>query len=120
MCTSLLLCLNEIRCEDMKVKKNKRRRKSDVKSQIILRKNDEIESLKDRVSKLQIDCDEKDEIIGSIDSLRIEMQATLEDLKRKGEEYDRLNADLMQMRKVFSREVFGGELRWKIIRWLIR
>lgn len=99
----------------MNAKTNK---KSDVKSRIIKKQSNEIESLKAKISELQISCEEKDELINSIEHLRNDLQATIEDLKKKGEEYDRLNADLMQMRKVLGQTVFKG--RWKIIKWLMK
>ena len=92
----------------------KRNRKSNIKSRIIERQTNEIESLKKRISELEIDCDEKDELISSIDSLRVEM----EDIKSKGEVYDKLVGELTEMKKIMNEEVFKG--RWNIIRFLLK
>lgn len=102
----------------MNAKKQRNKKRDDMKNQVIQRKNDEIESLKKKISELQISCGEKDELINSIEYLRNDLQATIEDIKKKGEKYDELNADLMQMRKVFNQTVFKG--RWRIIKWLMK
>lgn len=98
--------------------KSKDKKRADYQNQVIQRKNDEIESLKIKISELQISCDEKDELVNSIDYLRKDFQSIIEDLKKKGEKYDELNADLMQMRKVLNQTVFKG--RWRIIKWLMK
>lgn len=98
---------------------NKRKdRKINTQSRIIERQMDEIESLKKKVSTLEISCEEKDEIINSIDSLRIEMQEVIDDIKSKGEVYDRLIEELNDMKKVMNEEVFKN--RWKLVRLLIK
>lgn len=96
----------------------KRNRKSDVKSRIIERQTNEIESLKNKISELEIDCQDKDEIINSIDSLRIELDETVQSLKKKGEVYDRIIGELKEMKKIMNKEVFKG--RWNIIRLLLK
>ena len=96
----------------------KRNRKSNIKSRIIERQTREIESLKKIISELEIDCDEKDELINSVDSLRVEMEQCVEDLKSKGEVYDKLVGELTEMKKIMNEEVFKG--RWNIIRFLLK
>ena len=102
----------------MNNRKSKDRNKSDLKNQIIQRKNDEIESLKDRISDLQIENKEKDELINSIESLRNDLKNTIEEIKAKGKEYDTLIEDLRMMKKVMNTTVFHG--KWRIIKWLMR
>lgn len=102
-----------------RIKHNDRNnRKYDLQNKILQRKNDEIESLKNRISSLEIDCDEKDELINSVDSLLAELREIVEELREKRDKYDELNSDLMQMRKVFDQEVFRG--RWRIIKFLMK
>ena len=96
----------------------KRNRKSNIKSRIIERQAHEIESLKKRISELEIDCDEKDELINSVDSLRIEMEQIVEDLKSKGEVYDKLVEELTEMKKIMNEEVFKN--KWWLIRFLLK
>ena len=90
----------------------------DMKNRVIRRQVDEIESLKEKISSLEIDCNKKDEIINSIDSLRIELTDVIADLKKKGEEYDALISDVRKMKKVINEEVFKG--RWNLIKLLIK
>lgn len=96
----------------------KRNRKSDVKSRIIERQTSEIESLKNKISELEIDCQDKDEIINSIDSLRMELDETVQGIKAKGEVYDRLIGELKEMKKIMNEEVFKN--RWSLIRLLLK
>ena len=112
-------CMNKV-CENMNITKDRYKKRIDLKDRIIKRQDDEIESLKNKISSLEIDNKEKDEIIGLIDSLRVEMTEVINELRDKSKEYDKLLADLFQMRKVMCRELFDGELRWKIIRLLMK
>ena len=112
-------CMKKV-CEDMNIAKDRYKKRIEYKDRVINKKDIEIESLKNRVSKLEIDNNEKDAIISSIDSLRVEMDEVVKELRNKSKEYDKLLADLFQMRKVMCRELFDGELRWKIIRLLMK
>ena len=102
----------------MNNRKSKDRNKSDLKNQIIQRKNDEIEYLKDRISNLQIENKEKDELINSIESLRNELLETIDELKSKRDEYDKLVSELREMKNVINEEVFRG--RWSLIKLLMK
>ena len=101
-----------------KSKKNKNKQRFDFKHQIIERQASEIDNLKEVISKLEIGCSEKDEIINSIDDLRNDLIETIDDLKSKKNEYDRLIMELSEMRNVINQTVFKG--RWKIIKLLIK
>ena len=98
-----------------KYSKNK---KSDYKSRIISRQIDEIEHLKQEVSKLEIDCEEKNKLINSIDSLRDDLVGVIDELKNKRQEYDKLIVELYKMKSVMNQTVFKG--RWKLIRLLLQ
>ena len=110
-------CMNKV-CENMNITKDRYKKRIDLKDRIIKRQDDEIESLKNKISSLEIDNKEKDEIIGLIDSLRVEMTEVVNELKDKSKEYDKLLADLFQMRKVMNEELFNG--RWSIIKLLMK
>lgn len=97
---------------------NRKKKKSDLRSQIIVRQVDKIDSLQKQVSLLEIDNVKKDEIINSINALRDDLFEIVNELRGKGEEYDRLVAELIQMRNVMNQEVFKG--RWKLIRLLLK
>lgn len=128
MRTSPLLCVNKVRCKNMNVKTNKDR-KSDIKDRTITRQAKEIESLKTEISNLKIMCEEKDAIIkdkenetveftASIESLRGELKANLNELKQKSKEYDENLAEIKKMKRIFNQELFKG--RWKIVKLLIK
>lgn len=110
------LCLNK--GENMDKCKSKDKRKRDLNNQIIQRKNDEIESLKDKISALEIDNAEKDEMINSIESLREEFEEIIADVDVQRNEYRKLVSELFEMRKVMNQEVFKG--RWRLIRFLMK
>lgn len=99
-------------------KKNKSKNKNDLKSRIIKRQVDEIESLKSRISKLEISCDEKDELINSVETMRQDFADVVDSLREKSDEYDRLVSELKLMRTAFNQEVFNG--KWRIIKFLMR
>lgn len=74
--------------------------------------------MKKAVSDLEIECKEKDEVIGSIDDLRVKFMLAVNDLRLQREKYDELISELKKMKKVMSRECFRG--RWRIVKWIIR
>lgn len=96
----------------------KKHRKQDIKSRIIERQTNEIDSLKKQIYDLEIDCDKKDELINSIDSLRVEFDEAIQNIRSKGEAYDALIEELNEMKKIMNEEVFRG--KWNIIRLLMR
>lgn len=96
----------------------KRRNKSGIKSNIIKRQVVEIKELKKSIDNLNITCEQKDEIIGSIDGLRQDLIDVITDLNDKREQYDALINELIEMKKIINQEVFKG--RWKIIRFLLK
>ena len=102
----------------MNKSKGKDRKKDDLKNQIIQRKNNEIESLKNKISNLQIENLEKDELINSIEILHKELSEVVEDLKSKRDEYDNLVSELREMKKVINEEVFKG--RWSLVKLLMK
>lgn len=97
-------------------KGNKKR--SDLKSQIIVRQIDKIDDLQKIILELKIDCADKDKIINSINALRDDLFDTINTLKQAGQKYDNLIAELMNMRNVMNQTVFKG--RWKLIRLLLK
>jgi chromosome segregation ATPase len=96
----------------------KTNKKSDFKNQIINRQIDEIEHLKQKISKLEIDCKEKDSLINSVDSIRSDLTSVVSKLKEQSQQYDGLIAELYQMKTVMNQTVFKG--RWKLIRLLLK
>lgn len=93
-------------------------RKKDIKSEIIKRQSDEIESLKKSIEDLNITCEQKDELIGSIDGLRNDLIEVLKDLDDKRDKYDTLISELMEMKNIINEEVFHK--KWWLIRFLLK
>ena len=104
----------------MKKYKRKENKRLELKDKIIERKTNEIEHLKELVTNLKISCEEKDEIIYSIDSLRKEYLDIINDLKAQSKEYRELIDDVMEMRDVLNQNVFNGEWKWKLIKQLMK
>ena len=115
-CATPFILFEEVK--NMSRGSTRNKKKSDLRGQIIVRQVDKIDSLQKQVSALEIDNAKKDEIINSINALRDDLFVTVNELKSKGEKYDELLAELMQMRKVMSQTVFKG--RWKLIRLLLK
>ena len=124
MRTSLLLCVNKVRCKNMNAKKNndksKERKLLDYQSRLIQRKNDEVEALNAKISKLELSCEEKDDLINSIEHLREDLKTTIMEIKAKGDEYDMLIEDLRLMKKIMIQEVFKSEWRFRLIKLLMK
>ena len=113
-CTTPFILFEEVNNMSRGVSK----KKSDTKSQIILRQVDKIDALQKNISDLKIDNTKKDEIINSISSLRNDLFTVVNELKDKSERYDELLVELIQMRSVMNQTVFKG--RWKLIRLLLK
>lgn len=93
-------------------------KKLEIKDKIIKRQMTEIESLREMVIDLKIDCDKKDKLTTSIDTIRNNLFAIIDDLKMKSEEYDELIAEVTEMKNVMNRVVFKN--KWKLIRLLMK
>lgn len=101
-----------------KKSQNRNKRFNDRKSRIISRQVDEIDKLKQTVSDLEISCQEKDELISSIDTLIADMRETVDGINAKSEEYDKLIDELRQMKRIMNEEVFKG--KWWLMKFLIK
>ena len=98
--------------------KSKDKKRDDLRDQIIQRKNNEIELLKDKISELEIEIEKKDELVKSVDPLRKELLETTNDLKAKKDEYNKIISELKEMKKIMNEEVFKG--RWNLIKLLMK
>lgn len=97
---------------------NRTNKKLDTKNKVIKRQIDEIESLKQMVSDLQVDCNEKDNVIESIESIRNDLLEIVEELKEKSKECDELINEVIEMRNSIDKYFF--KKRWKLIRLLLK
>lgn len=93
-------------------------RKKDIKSEIIKRQSDEIESLKKSIEDLNMTCEQKNAIINAIDGFRNDLIEVLQDLDDKRNRYGELINELTEMKRVMNKEVFKG--RWNLVRFLLK
>lgn len=94
------------------------KKRLDFQQKIISKKSEEIESLKLENDKLKQKLKEKDEIIASVESMRMEMTENIKEHKRLQNEYKGLIQELKQMKEILNQEVYRG--RWRLVRWLIK
>lgn len=102
----------------MRKKNSKIKNNNDIRSRIIKKQTDEIESLKQTILNLEIDCEKKDELINLVDRMRSEMLDVVNEIKVKSREYDALINDLKQMKKAMNEDYFKG--RWNLVRLLLK
>lgn len=99
------------------IRKNYKRR-YEYQQKIISRQTEEIEYLNSQIDKLKNQCEEKDKIINSVDSLREELTLNIDEVKKNKKEYSDLVKELREMKNVMNQTVFKG--RWKLVRFLIK
>lgn len=97
---------------------DRKRSSNDRKRRIIDRQSSEIESLKRKISRLEIAASEKDELLSSVDGLINDMRESVDSIQDKSDEYDRLIAELRDMRKIMDEEVFHR--KWWILKHVLR
>lgn len=95
----------------------KSRKRSDARDRVIKRQWDEIALLKSKIDELDNSCQQKDELLRSVEYLKEEFDDVVNELREKRDEYDALIDELRLMRKAFNREVFKN--RWWIVKRLI-
>ena len=93
-------------------------KRSDFKNKIIINQVDKINYLQKKISDLEIDNAKKDELINLIDVLNNDFLKSVNELKSKSNEYDKLIAELKQMINITNQTVFKG--KWKLIRFLLK
>lgn len=94
------------------------KKKYEFQKKISSRQAEQIESLKSQIEKLKIECEEKDKIIKSVDSLRNELAEDVEEYKKLKNEYEDLVNELRKMKTIMNQTVFKG--RWKLVKFLIK
>ena len=93
-------------------------KKIDMKTRIIKKQYDEIQSLKNNISELEIDAKEKEKITKSIAVLQDNFLEVLNDLKKQREEYDKLINELIDMKNAMNEIVF--KKKWRLIKFLMK
>lgn len=106
-----LRCVNEMN-------EKKYKRKLELQEKLIARQSEQIEKLKDKVQKLELELEEKNRIINSIEPLRNELKQNISDIKEKKEEYQKLINDIRKMKGIIDTEVYKN--RWWLIKFLMK
>ena len=94
------------------------KKRLDFQQKVIFKKSEEIESLKSENEKLKQKLKEKDEIINSVEPMRMEMAENEKEHKRLQNEYRNLIQELRQMKRALDKEVFKN--RWWLVKLLIK
>ena len=99
---------------------NERRYKKRLEFQekIIARQSEQIESLKAEIARLKLKCEEKDMIIKSVDSLKLELERDVADIKKSKEQYKELIQEIRNMKAILNQTVYKG--KWALIKFLIK
>lgn len=84
--------------------------KSDIRSQTILRQNHEIEKLRRKISELEVNANERNELSESIDNLHNEWIEIITELEEKRNEYNHLMSDLYMIKNVMND--IGTKISW--------
>lgn len=100
------------------MKKKNFERKYELQKTVIAHQAKQINLLKEQVEKLKQEIEEKNELINSIESLKIELADNIAEHKRLREQYNKLIEDLKKMKEIMNQEVYRG--RWRLIRFLIK
>lgn len=85
---------------------------------IIKRQSDEIEGFKEVIHSLKDECNNNEIFIEGISNLQTGFVNAIEELRKKGEEYDALLTEMTEMKKAINNIVF--KKKWKLIRWLLK
>ena len=94
------------------------KKRLEFQSDVIARQLQQIGDLKIQIQQLELKCEEKDEIIGSVNNLREELIQNISEIKKYKEEYKNLIEELKKMKKILNQEVYKG--KWRLIKFLIK
>lgn len=103
--------------ENMNYKKRSNNKKT-FKDKIIKRQINEIESLKEVIANFELDNKQKKELFDSVEVIYSDLLESVNELKIKRNEYEKLIQELTEMKKAMNQIVFKN--KWKLIRWLIK
>lgn len=94
------------------------KKKLEIQNKLIARQSEQIEKLKSQIETLQLKCDEKDEIINSVSSLRDELTQNVAEIKQYKQQYKELIEELRKMKTILNQEIYKG--KWKLVQFLIK
>ena len=90
----------------------------EFQKKMIARQSEQIESLKMQIDNLVFECQEKDEIINSIEPLRAELTENINKINEYKKQYRDSIDELKKMKDIFNQEVYKG--RWNLVKFLIK
>lgn len=96
----------------------KYKKRLDFQNNMISRQSEQIEELESEIRKLKLELEEKNRVINSVDSLRLELMNDIKNIKEYKEQYKNLIEELRTMKTVFNQTVFKG--RWRLVKFLIK
>lgn len=94
------------------------KRKYEFQKKMALRQSKQIEDLKFQIERLKLECEEKDKIINSVNSLKDELSKDVSEVRKYKEEYVELVDELRKMKNTINQTVYKG--RWNLIKFIIR
>lgn len=94
------------------------KRRFNFQKEIISRQSERIKSLELQIEELKLECAEKDKIINSVDSLRMELTENVNEIKKYKDEYENLIKELREMKQGINKSVYKS--KWNLIKFLIK
>lgn len=90
----------------------------EMQNKLISRQSEQIKDLEQQVRDLQLEIEEKNKIINSIEPMREEMAKHIAEVKKRKVEFESLTNELRKMKDVLNETIYKG--RWNIVKLLIR
>ena len=94
------------------------KKRLDFQQKMIARYLEQIEKLKIDNEKLTLECQKKDEIIHSVESMRKEMTENIKEQRKLKEQYKALIKELKMMKNIINEEVYRK--RWWLVRFFLK
>ena len=94
----------------------KYQKRFEIQQKMISRQSEQIEDLKSQVRRLQLEIEEKNKVIDSIEPMRKELAHNIAITKQYKNEFKSLIEEVRIMKNIINQEVYKG--RWKIIKLL--
>lgn len=89
----------------------------EMQNKLISRQSEQIKDLEQQVRDLQLEIEEKNKVINSIEPMREEMAKHIAEVKKRKVEFESLVYELKDMKEIMNQEVFKG--RWWLVKHLI-
>lgn len=94
------------------------KKRLDFQQKTISRQSKQIEDLISINRKLQLEIEEKNNVINSVEHLRKELTQNVNKIKKYRVEYENLIDEIKEMKKAVDQNVYKG--RWRLIRLLMK